>query len=159
VQLRAVRLRHRVRDLLRDGAGRLRQVAARIPGHHRGERGGGGMTGSILDPVERAIDDIRNGRPVVVVDDENRENEGDIIFAAAKATPELLAFTIRYTSGVICVPMEGQDLDRLGLPLMVQDNQERLRTAYTISVDARDGITTGRSDAYRAKHPRVPLDT
>jgi len=117
------------------------------------------MTGSILDPVERAIDDIRNGRPVVVVDDENRENEGDIIFAAAKATPELLAFTIRYTSGVICVPMEGQDLDRLGLPLMVQDNQERLRTAYTISVDARDGITTGISAADRAKTIRALADS
>src|SRR5690606_18414344 len=159
VQLRAVRLRHRVRDLLRDGAGRVRQVAARIPGHHRGERGGGGMTGSILDPVERAIADIRNGRPVGDVGDENRENQGDLIFAAAQATPELLAFTIRYTSGVICVPMEGQDLDRLGLPLMVQDNQERLRTAYTISVDARDGITTGISAADRAKTIRALADS
>ncbi|MEV1203748.1 3,4-dihydroxy-2-butanone-4-phosphate synthase, partial [Microbispora rosea] len=101
------------------------------------------MSGIRLDPIERAVNDIRDGRPVVVVDNENRENEGDLIFAASKATPELVAFMIRYTSGVICVGMEGTTLDRLGLPLMVQDNRERLRTAYTISVDARDGVTTG----------------
>ncbi|MEZ0071887.1 3,4-dihydroxy 2-butanone 4-phosphate synthase/GTP cyclohydrolase II [Planotetraspora sp. GP83] len=112
-----------------------------------------------LDPVERAIADIREGRPVVVVDNENRENEGDIIFAAAKATPELLAFTIRYTSGVICVAMEGTELDRLGLPLMVNQNRERLRTAYTISVDARDGVTTGISAADRAKTIRTLCDS
>ena len=66
-----------------------------------------------LDEVTRAIKDIADGRPVIVVDDANRENEGDIIFAASKATPELLAFMIRYSSGVICVPMRGEDLDRL----------------------------------------------
>ncbi|MCA2222730.1 bifunctional 3,4-dihydroxy-2-butanone-4-phosphate synthase/GTP cyclohydrolase II [Nonomuraea sp. NEAU-L178] len=113
----------------------------------------------MLDPVERAIDDIRNGRPVLVVDDENRENEGDIIFAASKATPELLTFTIRHTSGVICVPMEGKELDRLGLPLMVFQNRERLRTAYTISVDARDGVSTGISAADRAKTIRTLADS
>ncbi|MEU9885624.1 bifunctional 3,4-dihydroxy-2-butanone-4-phosphate synthase/GTP cyclohydrolase II [Sphaerisporangium sp. NPDC051011] len=118
-----------------------------------------GMDDIKLDPIERAIDDIRDGRPVIVVDDENRENEGDIIFAASKATPELLAFTIRYTSGVICVPMLGEDLDRLGLPLMVQNNRERLRTAYTISVDARDGVTTGISAADRAKTIRTLADS
>ncbi|GAA4516909.1 bifunctional 3,4-dihydroxy-2-butanone-4-phosphate synthase/GTP cyclohydrolase II [Nonomuraea ferruginea] len=117
------------------------------------------MTGGILDPVERAIEDIRAGRPVVVVDDENRENEGDIIFAAARATPELLTFTIRHTSGVICVPMEGRELDRLGLPLMVHQNRERLRTAYTISVDARDGVTTGISAADRARTIRALADS
>lgn len=112
-----------------------------------------------LDPVERAINDIRDGKPVVVVDDENRENEGDIIFAAAKATPELLTFTIRHTSGVICVPMEGKELDRLGLPLMVFHNRERMRTAYTISVDARDGVTTGISAADRAKTIKALADS
>ncbi|WP_248965531.1 bifunctional 3,4-dihydroxy-2-butanone-4-phosphate synthase/GTP cyclohydrolase II [Sphaerisporangium perillae] len=117
------------------------------------------MSDITLDPIERAIDDIRAGRPVVVVDDENRENEGDIIFAASKATPELLAFTIRYTSGVICVPMLGEYLDRLGLPLMVHQNRERLRTAYTISVDARDGVTTGISAADRAKTIRTLADS
>ncbi|MFI6319224.1 bifunctional 3,4-dihydroxy-2-butanone-4-phosphate synthase/GTP cyclohydrolase II [Nonomuraea sp. NPDC050556] len=113
----------------------------------------------MLDPVERAIEDIRDGKPVVVVDDENRENEGDIIFAAAKATPELLAFTIRYTSGVICVPMVGDELDRLGLPLMVHQNRERLRTAYTISVDARDGVSTGISAADRSRTIRALVDS
>ncbi|GAA3802938.1 bifunctional 3,4-dihydroxy-2-butanone-4-phosphate synthase/GTP cyclohydrolase II [Sphaerisporangium flaviroseum] len=117
------------------------------------------MSDITLDPIERAINDIREGRPVVVVDDENRENEGDIIFAASKATPELLAFTIRYTSGVICVPMLGEHLDRLGLPLMVHQNRERLRTAYTISVDARDGVSTGISAADRAKTIRTLADS
>ncbi|WP_431893239.1 bifunctional 3,4-dihydroxy-2-butanone-4-phosphate synthase/GTP cyclohydrolase II [Nonomuraea sp. bgisy101] len=113
----------------------------------------------LFDSVERAVHDIREGRPVVVVDDENRENEGDIIFAAAKATPELLTFTIRHTSGVICVPMEGKELDRLGLPLMVVQNKERMRTAYTISVDARDGVTTGISAADRARTIRTLADS
>ncbi|MFG1611750.1 bifunctional 3,4-dihydroxy-2-butanone-4-phosphate synthase/GTP cyclohydrolase II [Nonomuraea wenchangensis] len=112
-----------------------------------------------LDPIERAIEDIRNGRPVVVVDDENRENEGDLIFAAVKATPELCTFMIRHTSGMICVAMEGRELDRLGLPLMVFHNKERMRTAYTITVDARDGVTTGISAADRARTIRTLADS
>jgi 3,4-dihydroxy 2-butanone 4-phosphate synthase / GTP cyclohydrolase II len=103
----------------------------------------------VLDNVDRAIKDIAEGRPVVVVDDANRENEGDIIFAAAKATPELLAFMIRYTSGVICVPLPGAELDRLHLPLMTSQNTERMRTAFTLSVDAREGVSTGISAADR----------
>ena len=102
-----------------------------------------------LDEVTRAIKDIADGRPVIVVDDADRENEGDIIFAASKATPELLAFTIRYSSGVICVPMRGADLDRLQIPLMTTQNTERMRTAYTVSVDAAAGVTTGISAADR----------
>ena len=112
-----------------------------------------------LDPVERAIADIAAGRAVVVVDDEDRENEGDIIFAASKATPELMAFTIRYSSGVICVPMPADMLDRLEIPLMTPHNKDRLRTAYTISVDARDGVTTGISAADRAHTVRVLADS
>ncbi len=112
-----------------------------------------------LDTIERAVEDFRAGRAVVVVDDENRENEGDLVFAASKATPELLAFTIRYTSGVICVPMEGAALDRLAVPLMTPHNRERMRTAYTISVDARHGITTGISAADRAHTVRVLVDS
>ena len=103
-----------------------------------------------LDEVARAIKDIADGRPVVVVDDADRENEGDIVFAAAKATPELLAFTIRYGRGLICVPMLGADLDRLNVPQMTSHNQEHQGTAFTISVDARRGITTGISAADRA---------
>jgi 3,4-dihydroxy 2-butanone 4-phosphate synthase / GTP cyclohydrolase II len=111
-----------------------------------------------LDEVTRALKDIADGRPVVVVDDANRENEGDIIFAASKATPELLAFTIRYSSGVICVPMRGEDLDRLQLPLMTTQNTERMRTAYTISVDAAVGVTTGISAADRTTTIRQLAD-
>jgi len=104
----------------------------------------------VLDNIDRAIKDIAAGRPVVVVDDANRENEGDIIAAASLATPELLAFMIRYTSGVICAPMRGTELDRLQLPLMTSQNTERMRTAFTVSVDARDDVSTGISAADRA---------
>jgi 3,4-dihydroxy 2-butanone 4-phosphate synthase / GTP cyclohydrolase II len=102
-----------------------------------------------LDDVVRAVKDIANGRPVVVVDDANRENEGDIILAAAKATPELIAFMVRYTSGVICAPMRGEDLDRLQLPLMTTQNTERMRTAFTVTIDAAHDVTTGISAADR----------
>ena len=104
----------------------------------------------LLDDVDRAVKDIAAGRPVLVVDDENRENEGDIIFAASMATPELLAFMVRYTSGVICVPMREAELDRLQLPQMTARNTEHHRTAFTVSVDARDRISTGISAADRA---------
>ena len=104
-----------------------------------------------LDEVARAVKDIADGRPVIVVDDADRENEGDIVFAASKATPELLAFTIRYGRGLICVPMLGPDLDRLNVPQMTSQNQEHHGTAFTISVDARHDITTGISAADRAK--------
>ena len=112
-----------------------------------------------LDDVEDAIADIAAGKAVVVVDDEDRENEGDIIFAASKATPELMAFTIRHSSGVICVPMPADMLDRLEIPLMTPHNKDRLRTAYTISVDARDGVSTGISAADRAHTARVLADS
>jgi len=108
------------------------------------------VTQQVLDEVDRAIKDIAAGRPVLVVDDENRENEGDIIFAASQATPELLAFMIRYTSGVICMPMREAELDRLNLPQMTSHNTEHHRTAFTVSVDARDGVGTGISAADRA---------
>jgi 3,4-dihydroxy 2-butanone 4-phosphate synthase/GTP cyclohydrolase II len=116
-------------------------------------------TATRLDDVARAIADIGAGRPVVVVDDANRENEGDIIIAASKMTPELMAFMIRNTSGVICVSMPGADLDRLQLPLMTPQNSERMRTAFTVSVDARDAITTGISAADRARTVRVLVDS
>src|SRR5262245_13278095 len=112
-----------------------------------------------LDTIEEAVHEIRAGRAVIVVDDEDRENEGDLIFAASRATPELIAFMIRHTSGVICVPMEGSELDRLAIPLMTPHNRERMRTAYTISVDARDHITTGISAADRARTIRVLVDS
>lgn len=110
-----------------------------------------------FDPIQDVVADIKAGKIVIVTDDEDRENEGDLIFAAEKATSELLAFTIRYTSGVVCVPMLGSELDRLKLPLMTppQTNTERLRTAYTISVDAAQGVSTGISAADRAHTIRL----
>jgi 3,4-dihydroxy 2-butanone 4-phosphate synthase/GTP cyclohydrolase II len=106
------------------------------------------MTG--FSSVERAIADIAAGKPVVVVDDADRENEGDLVFAAEMATPELVAFMVRYTSGYICVPLTEPDCDRLGLPPMYHINQDRRGTAYAVSVDAREGITTGISAYDRA---------
>ena len=114
---------------------------------------------AMLDSVERAVADVAAGRPVIVVDDANRENEGDIIVAASKMTPALMAFMIRHTSGVICVPLPGPDLDRLQLPLMTAQNNERMRTAFTVSVDARDGVTTGISAADRARTVKVLVDS
>jgi 3,4-dihydroxy 2-butanone 4-phosphate synthase/GTP cyclohydrolase II len=100
--------------------------------------------------IERALAAIAEGRPVIVVDDEERENEGDLIFAAEKATPELVAFMVRYTSGYICVAVTGETCDRLDLPPMYPA-QDRLRTAYTVTVDARHGVSTGISAADRAR--------
>ena len=90
-----------------------------------------------LDSVERAIADIAAGKAVVVIDDEDRENEGDLIFAAEKATPELVAFMVRYTSGYLCVPLDGTVCDRLGLLPMYAVNQDKHGTAYTVTVDAK----------------------
>ncbi|GAA2381189.1 MULTISPECIES: bifunctional 3,4-dihydroxy-2-butanone-4-phosphate synthase/GTP cyclohydrolase II [Gordonia] len=119
----------------------------------------GGETGRVvLDSVERAIADIAAGKAVVVVDDEDRENEGDLIFAAEKATPELVAFMVRYTSGYLCVPLAGDDCDRLGLPPMYSVNQDKHGTAYTVTVDAREGIGTGISAADRATTMRKLAD-
>jgi 3,4-dihydroxy 2-butanone 4-phosphate synthase / GTP cyclohydrolase II len=111
-----------------------------------------------LDPVERAIADIKAGKAVVVIDDEDRENEGDLIFAAELATPELVAFMVRYTSGYICVPITEAEADRLDLPPMFRVNQDRRGTAYAVTVDAREGVTTGISAADRARTIRLLAD-
>jgi 3,4-dihydroxy 2-butanone 4-phosphate synthase/GTP cyclohydrolase II len=112
----------------------------------------------MLDPIERAIADIAAGRPVVVVDDEDRENEGDLIFAAELVTPELVAFMVRYTSGYICVPMTEAEADRLDLPPMFRVNQDRRGTAYAVTVDAREGVSTGISASDRAHTIRLLAD-
>ncbi|MGH3882155.1 MAG: 3,4-dihydroxy-2-butanone-4-phosphate synthase, partial [Pseudonocardiaceae bacterium] len=116
------------------------------------------MTESAFAGIDRAIADVAAGRPVIVVDDEERENEGDLIFAAARATPELLAFMVRYTSGYICVALTGDDCDRLDLPPMFHTNQDKRGTAYTVTVDAREGVTTGISAADRARTIRLLAD-
>jgi 3,4-dihydroxy 2-butanone 4-phosphate synthase/GTP cyclohydrolase II len=110
---------------------------------------------SRLDSIERAVADIAAGKAVVVVDDEDRENEGDLIFAAELATPELVAFMVRYTSGYVCVPLEPADCDRLDLPPMFHTNQDKRQTAYTVTVDAREGVTTGISASDRARTIRL----
>ncbi len=116
------------------------------------------MSVSVFAGIERAIADIAAGRPVVVVDDEDRENEGDLIFAAEMASPELVAFMVRYTSGYICVPLTRADCDRLDLPPMYHTNQDKRGTAYTVTVDAREGVSTGISAADRATTMRLLAD-
>ena len=93
-----------------------------------------------------------------MVDDEDRENEGDLIFAAELATPELMGFTVRHSSGVICVAITGEACDRLDLPPMYHLNQDRKSTAFTVSVDAKEGVTTGISAAERAHTVRLLAD-
>jgi 3,4-dihydroxy 2-butanone 4-phosphate synthase/GTP cyclohydrolase II len=112
-----------------------------------------------LDAVEAAIEAIRDGRAVVVVDDEDRENEGDLIFAAQKATQEITGFMIRWTSGYICVAMPGAELDRLGLPPMTLVNEDKKGTAYAVTVDARDVRATGISAEDRARTIKVLSDS
>jgi len=108
--------------------------------------------------IENAIAAVGRGELVVVVDDADRENEGDLIMAAELATPESMAFMIRHTSGVICMPMLGERLDDLRLPLMVAHNTEVQRTAFTVSVDAVEGTSTGISAADRAVTVRTLID-
>jgi 3,4-dihydroxy 2-butanone 4-phosphate synthase/GTP cyclohydrolase II len=111
-----------------------------------------------LAEIPAALTALSEGRPVIVVDNESRENEGDLIIAAQFATQEWLAFMIRHTSGFICAPMTHEIADRLELPLMVLDNQDPLQTAYTISVDAADRKSTGISAAERSHTLRVLAD-
>lgn len=112
-----------------------------------------------LDSIDAAVAALKAGRPIVVVDDEDRENEGDLIFAASAATPENVAFMIRHTSGYVCVGMSGEVLDRLGLPPMTAVNEDRKGTAYAVSVDARDVESTGISAIDRARTIRVLADS
>ncbi|AIX99883.1 3,4-dihydroxy-2-butanone 4-phosphate synthase [Arthrobacter sp. PAMC 25486] len=110
---------------------------------------------TLLDPVPLAIAAIARGEAVLVVDDENRENEGDIIFAAQHSTPALMGWTIRHSSGVICIPMDDTHADRLALPPMVLHNQDAKGTAYTVSCDAAHGVTTGISATDRSLTAKV----
>jgi 3,4-dihydroxy 2-butanone 4-phosphate synthase / GTP cyclohydrolase II len=113
---------------------------------------------SAFAPIEEAIEDVRQGRMVIVVDDVDRENEGDLILAAEKVTPEALAFMIRHTSGVVCMPIVGDRLDELSIPLMVSGSEDFQRTAFTVSVDVAHGTTTGISAGDRAATIRAVID-
>ena len=108
--------------------------------------------------VDAAIAAIRSGRMVVVIDDANRENEGDLVMAAEHVTPEAINFMARHGRGLICVPMVPERLEALDLPLMVRTPQDSMRTAFTVSVDARDGVTTGISARDRARTIAVLAD-
>jgi 3,4-dihydroxy 2-butanone 4-phosphate synthase/3,4-dihydroxy 2-butanone 4-phosphate synthase/GTP cyclohydrolase II len=117
------------------------------------------VTGTLtLDPIDEAVRAMAAGRPVLVVDNEDRENEGDIIFAAQYATPALMGWTIRHSSGVICVPLDGDRAEALDLPPMVEVNQDSKGTAYTVSCDAATGVSTGISATDRALTARVLAD-
>ncbi|MGH2710992.1 MAG: bifunctional 3,4-dihydroxy-2-butanone-4-phosphate synthase/GTP cyclohydrolase II [Actinomycetota bacterium] len=104
----------------------------------------------VFATVEQALEEIRTGRMVIVVDDADRENEGDLIIAAEKTTPEALAFMVRHTSGVVCMPVVGERLDELQIPMMVNDSTDSQRTAFTVSIDVTKDTTTGISAADRA---------
>ncbi len=108
--------------------------------------------------VDEAIEEIRQGRMLVVVDDEDRENEGDLVMAADAATPEAVNFMAKYGRGLICVPMTGERLDELKIPMMVTDNTAPMGTAFTETVDARQGVSTGTSAYDRAVTIRVLVD-
>jgi 3,4-dihydroxy 2-butanone 4-phosphate synthase/GTP cyclohydrolase II len=126
---------------------RMMDVSARTRAVDGGATAGGRGDGGA---IERALAELAAGRPVVVVDDEDRENEGDLIFAAEKATPELVSFMVRYTSGYVCVALTEAECDRLDLPPMHHTNADSFRTAFTVTVDAKAGVTTGISAADRA---------
>ena len=112
-----------------------------------------------LDSIDDALAAVARGECVVVMDDRNRENEGDLVVAAEFATPETLAFIIRHTTGIVCVGLEGDRVDALDLPPMVQSNTDRHQTAFTVSADYRHGTTTGVSAADRAKTILALADT
>src|SRR5580698_7069382 len=111
-----------------------------------------------FDSIESVIEDIRLGRIVIVVDDEDRENEGDLVMAAEKVTPEAVNFMARFGCGLICVPITAQRAEQLELQRMVADNRESQRTDFTVSVDAARGVTTGISAADRAAAIRILAD-
>src|ERR1051326_3435065 len=112
-----------------------------------------------FDDIESAIEDLRKGRMVVVVDDADRENEGDLIMAAEKATPQMVNFMAKHGRGLICVPTTAERLQQLGIERMVVQNRETFKTDFQVSVDAARGITTGTSAADRAQTIKVMADT
>lgn len=110
--------------------------------------------GMALNSIEEIIEDIRQGRMVILMDDEDRENEGDLVMAAEHCTPEAINFMAKFGRGLICMPMTRERCEQLGLPLMVQQNASGFGTKFTLSIEAREGVTTGhfrrRPGPYRA---------
>src|SRR5213083_1988070 len=116
------------------------------------------MTGAPFSRIEDALEDIREGRMVVVCDAEDRENEGDLTLAAQFATPEAVNFMVKEARGLICLALEPSRCDELGLDLMAAKNESPFQTAFTVSVEAREGVTTGISAADRARTIQVAID-
>jgi len=116
------------------------------------------MKSDSLDSVEKAIRTVKSGKMIIIVDDEDRENEGDLMVAADKVTPDIINFMARYARGLICLSLEKNRLQQLNLPLMVSDNTARFETAFTVSIDAREGISTGISAFDRAKTVLTAID-
>ncbi|MFN8982934.1 MAG: 3,4-dihydroxy-2-butanone-4-phosphate synthase, partial [Alphaproteobacteria bacterium] len=111
-----------------------------------------------LSPTEELLEEARRGRMFILVDDEDRENEGDLVIPAQFATPDAINFMARYARGLICLSMTRARVDQLGLPLMAQSNGTRHQTAFTVSIEARDGVTTGISAADRARTVAVAIN-
>ncbi len=116
------------------------------------------MSENVFATIEAAIEDIRNGKMVIVCDDENRENEGDLTIAAEKVTPETINFMARYGRGLICLPMSEERCDELDLPLMVHNNTSRFETAFCVSIEARHKVSTGISAADRSATVLTAID-
>jgi 3,4-dihydroxy 2-butanone 4-phosphate synthase / GTP cyclohydrolase II len=116
------------------------------------------MTSEAVGRVERALEEIRRGRMVILCDDEDRENEGDLCMAADAATPEAIAFMASKGRGLICVALTPERVEQLRLPMMVRDNRSRFGTNFTVSIEARQGVTTGISAADRATTVRTAAD-
>jgi len=112
----------------------------------------------MVSTIEEALEDIRQGRMVILVDDEDRENEGDLTMAAEKVTPEAVNFMAKYGRGLICLSLTEERLNELRLPMMVSDNTSRFQTAFTVSIDAKQGVTTGISAADRATTILTAID-
>ncbi len=108
--------------------------------------------------VEAAIQELQLGKMVILVDDEDRENGGDLVLAAEKVTPESINFMAKHARGLICVALAGADIDRLKIPMMVEENSSRFGTAFTVSIEAATGVTTGISAADRSRTIQVVLD-
>jgi len=112
-----------------------------------------------FDSIESALEDLRAGKMVIVVDDEDRENEGDLTIAAEKVTPEAINFMAAHGRGLICMPMTGERLDELQIPLMVADNTSNYGTAFCVSIEAKTGVSTGISAADRARTVLAAVDS
>jgi 3,4-dihydroxy 2-butanone 4-phosphate synthase/GTP cyclohydrolase II len=157
---RVTRRRKPAGRLAKSPARTAAQAKARKPGRAAAARSApaAGVSAEVRLTVEQAVARIRAGRMIIVVDDARRENEGDIIFAAEKATPEMVNFALKHGRGILCAPMEPEEAERVGLELMVEHNTAKFGTPFTESVDARRGTTTGTSAFDRARTLRVLAD-